>query len=433
MADPLLELILGKSTDTSHKTDSSTVQSSNKYLSRLLSLRSIDLTTTEPESLKQSLQSTSLQTQALSSRSQRSITVSSDHLSNLQAHLPTLVSTSTNLKSTLPSLDDATSAFATTYSRTLDTDSAISSRKQSMLLSRQSEELQDILDLPSLLRTAITTATSGSTNYNQALDLLAHLNRLRVLYPDSQLILTVQSQANAAMKDMTQSLLTSLRAQTIRLPAAIRTIGWLKRVVPDLTGSTYLNTSSTEEGSLGAVFLTARLATFINMTDALSPLRDLADQETERRGKSSSVAGQQTERYLKRYIEIFREQAFATVQMFKNVFPARLEDQELPSAIAGFPFHLVSLLVEQLEMYLPNVVDASARESLLIQVLYAANSLGRLGADFSMMISLLDLPETDGEPEWYRVIKKHKVQAARLEALASGQENRRASDVVVKS
>ena len=87
-------------------------------------------------------------------------------------------------------------------------------------------------------------------------------------------------------------------------------------------------------------------------------------------------------------------------------------------------------------------------------MLYAANSLGRLGADFSMMISLLDLPSSETassqikegdeekikdegtrEPEWYRVIKKHKVQAARLDALASGQESaaRRASqDLAVR-
>lgn len=148
--------------------------------------------------------------------------------------------------------------------------------------------------------------------------------------------------------------------------------------------------------------------------------------------------------------------------MYRNVFPPVAvpapsaegdgrETIQLPSAVASFPLHLVSLLMDTLETYLPNVTDVAARESLLIQVLYAANSLGRLGADFSMFVSLLDLPETntgqtsgdgvdesDGdaqEPEWYRVIKKHRVQAARLDALASGQESaaRRASqDVAVR-
>ena len=136
-----------------------------------------------------------------------------------------------------------------------------------------------------------------------------------------------------------------------------------------------------------------------------------------------------------------------------------------------------------------------------MQVLYTANSLGRLGADFSLMIAMLDEDDVedeaetgtvaeatgseqraegdvDGEskgqdgqdqqkarddnsevedgkeetekekekepqpqpqrqqlpePEWISVIKKHRVQAARLEALAAGQDRvvqrRGASDI----
>ena len=184
-----------------------------------------------------------------------------------------------------------------------------------------------------------------------------------------------------------------------------------------------------------------------------------------------------------------------------------------------------------LKHYLPNVTDPAARESLLMQVLYTANSLGRLGADFSLMIAMLDEDEdededdeveietqtqtgtvteaettgaeqrvaeggSDGEsngqdgglrqqqqarddddddddnnnnynnyngevededrkeetekepqlqpqqqqqlpePEWISVIKKHRVQAARLEALAAGQDRdvqrRESSDIAVR-
>ena len=74
-----------------------------------------------------------------------------------------------------------------------------------------------------------------------------------------------------------------------------------------------------------------------------------------------------------------------------------------------------------------------------MQVLYAAGSLGRLGADFTMMISTLfeedeqaaaegepesqdHAGETDSEedhtPEWARAIQKHRVQSARLNALS---------------
>jgi hypothetical protein len=248
------------------------------------------------------------------------------------------------------------------------------------------------------------------------------------------------------------------------------------------------------------------------MLEALSPLRDLADQETSRRLSQpttanktppqpvrkpssssgySSITGQQTERYLKRYIEIFREQSFATVSMYRNVFPPPAPESSatdppslllpLPPALSTFPLHLVDLLTSTLKAYLPNINDPSARESLLTQVLYAAGSLGRLGADFGMMIALLNEddqehqsnerhdsrdendaqtmeddtnrneqdekeepkpehadtePETTQIPEWARVMKKHRIQAGRLEALAAGQDQagirRGSSETVVK-
>lgn len=191
------------------------------------------------------------------------------------------------------------------------------------------------------------------------------------------------------------------------------------------------------------------------MLSALEPLRELADQETMRlldsNGNNLAVkergkweGGQQTERYLKRYIEIFREQSFAIISMYRSIFPAStaaqdevvLKDlgksrpkapedplQPLPSALGTFPLQLVSMLEETLRRYLPNVRDKSSRDSLLTQVLYCAGSLGRLGGDFSMMLAFLH--EIDGEEdevseddeEWVEVIKKHRLMAGKLESM----------------
>lgn len=534
-------------------------ESDAKYLARLVSLKLSDLTTTEPQSLTQSSQSNIVSIQALSSRSHRTTTTSSDHLSTLRDSLPLLSSSVEAIRGSIPALDSSTVEFASSYSKSKDDNSLLKSRKDAALLTRQAEKAQDILDLPNLLSAAIASAstagaagTGGSgANYSQALDLFAHIKRLQILYPDSQLVKSVLHDAEIAMKDMTTNLITSLRSQNIRLAAAIRTIGWLRRVAPQLDttkkkgfqsassnpmplitpsiGATQpSSTASPGEGHFGALFLCARLATFLSMTEALSPLRDLADQETSARKsnhqrsteqssetpshrpqptrKHSSgignaynpaLQGQQTERYLKRYIEIFREQSFATISMYRNIFPSE-EDEKgtasapsnspsfsspslteslaLPSCLQSFPLHLVSLFTETLREYLPNVTDPTARESLLMQVLYAANSLGRLGADFSLVIALLaeddndDINDDDNvadegekvvsegtednensksnaeggksdgledeshaesktspaaavkEPEWIAIIKKHRVQAARLEALAAGQE-----------
>jgi hypothetical protein len=339
------------------------------------------------------------------------------------------------------------------------------------LLARNVDRVTDVLDLPTLLSTAISSSTAASqattstatsnANYASALDLHAHIKRLHTLYPDSQLISSLTFQAEQEMKTMTSNLISSLQSQGIKLAGAMRTIGWLRRVAPELdeSWSTKQTTIGSGEGSLGALFLVCRLACLESMLTALDPLRELADQETERRvngtvkGDAGWAVGQQTEKYLKKYLEIFREQSFAIISMYKSIFPSALPApgseeaapavkpvaqpntlQPIPSALATFPLHLVEMLFDTLRDYLPNVQDHAARDSLLTQVLYCAGSLGRLGGDFSMMIALLeedlraeldtgdaeDSEDQDVEEEWVEVMKKHRVQASRLELLASG-------------
>ncbi|PYH98317.1 hypothetical protein BO71DRAFT_395430 [Aspergillus ellipticus CBS 707.79] len=260
---------------------------------------------------------------------------------------------------------------------------------------------------------------------------------------------------------MTSNLIAGLRAQNLRLAAAMRTVGWLRRVAPELDNLHNADGSTVSgEGAFGAIFLICRLANLITMLEALDPLRELADQEAQRRtqpdpknGATGTWSeGHQTEKYLKRYIEIFREQSFAIVSLYKNIFtpdqseselavaglrgidarvkaavsrPARKEDplQCLPPALATFPMHLVQLLTETLRTYLPNVRDKSSRESLLTQVLYCAASLGRLGGDFGMILTELGDEDEDDDKlayEWEEVTRKHRALAGRLEQLTGG-------------
>jgi hypothetical protein len=229
-------------------------------------------------------------------------------------------------------------------------------------------------------------------------------------------------------------------------------------------------TTASEDGALGSVFLICRLHTLRNTLNALEPLRELADQETLRRKQginskllkqqvSASALGSQSERYVKRYIEIFREQSFSIISMYKSIFPSGLPTAEhdgadsmpeksdsllpLPSPLASFALHLVDLLTAMLREYMPNVTDKQARESLLTQVLYCAGSLGRLGADFGMMVALLeddiraevgtDAESEEQGPEWVQVMKKHRVQASRLEVLARGVGTARKASGDVRS
>ena len=433
-----------------------------KYLNRLTTLQLEALGTTEPQSLAQAAHSNLLSLQSLSTRSSKSVIASADHLNNLRTELPRLAGDTGTLQNEITALDKAAVKFSEKYSRSGENE-VLDRRKKALLMYRNVDRLSDILDLPTLLASAVspshTQGSSSSTNYALALDLHSHIKRLHLLYQDSGLLKSIYDQAEDTMREMTSNLIMSLRSQGIKLAAAMRTIGWLRRVAPELSGGTDRPGSHTGEGSLGALFLVCRLANLMSMLQALEPLRELADQETQKRVASNEQitksnawsGGQQTERYLKRYIEIFREQSFAIISMFKSIFPSceaadgddlRIQFKSLdlktplpeptstkddplyplPSALATFSIHLVDLLTETLKQYMPNVRDRVSRESLLTQVLYCAGSLGRLGADFAMILAFLGEDSRDDDddepPEWVMVMKKHRMLAGRLELLA---------------
>lgn len=450
MADSLLELLAPHLQNPTH--DATTEQ----YLTRLSTLSLDSLQSTEPKSLAQSSHSTLLSLQALSNRSHRAFITSADNLSILRTNIPQLTSEAQQLRDALPKLDEETVGFSTKYSKITD-NAALERRKKALQLARNVDRLSDILELPSLLSTAVSAASANSgagaasTTYSSALDLHAHIKRLQTLYPDTPLIQDVISQAEDAMKEMTTNLIAGLRTQNLRLAAGMRTVGWLRRVAPDLEALQNDTTSGGGEGALGAVFLICRLAHLVSTLEALEPLRELADQETQRRTHAKEKSetwsnGQQTDRYLKRYIEIFREQSFAIVSLYKNIFdseqsetetavsglrginkaeklasqPTRTSDplQKLPPALATFPMYLVQLLTDTMRTYLPTVRDRGSRESLLTQLLYCAASLGRLGGDFGMILTELS-DEEEVRYEWEEVMRKHRALAGRLEQLTS--------------
>ncbi|KAF1917640.1 Dor1-like family-domain-containing protein [Ampelomyces quisqualis] len=475
MADPLYELL----TPYLHPAASLDAATAS-YLARLPTLplaalalapskhHALAASASEHHALAHSAHSLLRSLQSLSKRSHSPIVAATAHLARLAATLAHLAQHARAVHAELPALETAAQRFADKYRKTADS-AVLARRRQAMLLSRTVDRLTDVLDLPALLATAVSSSTAAShaapspassnANHATALDLYAHIKRLHTLYPASPLVSSLATQAEQEMKTMAANLIASLQPQSIKLAGAMRTIGWLRRVAPELDDAwtTRQTTMGSGEGSLGALFLVCRLTCLESMLGALDPLRELADHESERRlagtakGDAGWAAGQQTDKYLKKYLDIFREQSFAIISMYKSIFPSALPGpgsdesapavrpvsqsnplQPIPSALATFPLHLVQILFDTLRTYLPNVQDHAARDSLLTQVLYCAGSLGRLGGDFSMMIALLEEDVSaqvhhaeatharHTQEEWVQVMKKHRVQASRLELLASG-------------
>lgn len=450
------------------------------YLERLSTLSLPSLITTEPDALSHDAQSVQRSIQALSKRSHKSVGIAEQSLSKLEIDVPQLARNAAQLQKLVPVVEHEALKFAEKYEKTLE-NPVLARRRRAMHLGDNIERVSDILELSNLLSSTIASSSSNiagnptgqlssaNASYASALDLHGHIKRLHRLYPDSNLISSISEQADGALSIMTTNLIASLKSPSLKLTAAMRIIGLLRRVAPDLedsSGSFDSWTSGSGEGSFGALFLVCRLANLNSTLHALDPLKDLADTEQSSgtsgepsRDEVQNSSGQQTERYLKRYIETFREHSFGIVSMYKSIFPSALQEtavmssslplpktslhkglpaqqpdplQVVPSALSTFMPHVVDMLVSTLQEYLPNIPGQSAKDSLITQVLYCANSLGRLGADISMLLPLLYEDTTDAtatntgqiaayeDAEWVRIMKKHKVQASRLEVLANG-------------
>lgn len=402
MAETLRDLLTPQ-----RNADSATLE----YLTHLAEQPSEVLQASEPQLLAQAAHSLLLSVQALSKRSHKPVVESAASHASLRETLPVLAQRAADLSQAVPRLDAHAEQFSSAFGKASDS-KLLARRKQALLLLRNSERLVDVMEMPPLLTSAVSTAP---VNYSSTLELYAHVRRLASLYPGSELVASVLEEADAAIRQMAADLIVTLKTPNLKLAAAVRTMGWLKRIVPDLVSA-----ASTED-ALPAVFLVCRLATLVTTLEALEPLRALADEERLRKDKSTNSwsGGQQTERYLKRFIEIFREHSFNIISVFKSIsssFGTQTDDandplQTLPSPMASFPLHLVEILLETLHTYLPTVKDQASRESILTQVLYCAGSLGRLGADFGLFLAVT------GVSEWVDLVKRHRLLAGRLESV----------------
>ncbi|KAK2609050.1 hypothetical protein QQS21_002420 [Conoideocrella luteorostrata] len=364
----------------------------------------------EPQLLSNASQSLLLTVQTLSKKSHKSIVESAIGHSSLCQTIPILIQRTHELTQMVPQLDHKAEMFSAAFSKASE-NVTIVDRKQALRLLQNSERLVDVMEIPPLLNSAVK---SSSVNYSSTLDLYAHVHRLASLYPCSPLVTVVANEADAAVRQMAADLISALKMPSLKLAAGLRTVGWLKRIVPDLVSQ-----ASIEE-ALPAIFLVCRLSTLILTLDALDPLKELADEERIRNANAKHAwsGGQHTERYLKRFIEVFREHSFSIVSVSKSVDASLTQPHPrtdpiypLPSALASFPLHLIGLLTDTLERYLPNLKDKASLESILTQVLYCAGSLGRLGADFSMLLSSI------GMVEWIHLVKRHRLLAGRLESV----------------
>lgn len=253
---------------------------------------------------------------------------------------------------------------------------------EAVMLLKNLEKIQDILELPSL---AMACVRNGY--YAEALDLASHARRLRVRYPNIKIIDQIQEDIGKVLNTMMVQLLKLLRQQ-VKLPTLIKIFSYLQRMHP------FNSSEHNPSKQLQQLYFASRLHFIRGQLQTLTPFKT-----------------QSPEKYVKRYLEIYREHVFATIIGFKSIFP-ETEVSANQKLVAQFLRTTVTDLQTVVQEVVPEITDSATRNSLWLQVAYCSQSLGRVGGDFWPAIQ--GSVDCIDNSEWFEALRKQQDISSRL-------------------
>lgn len=188
------------------------------------------------------------------------------------------------------------------------------------------------------------------------MDLQLFTQRLPVRYPNIP-YLTRLASIETNSQAMLAQLLSILRGP-LKLPVAMRVIGYLKRL-------------NYKDSDLRVLFLTLR---FEYLCSLLAIVKETQPQE-----------------YIRRWIETQRENLFDIVTHYKHIFPPTPQSSSRKSStedqiLSSFSLMAVSNLIKVLESFLGQANDVSILPSVCTQIMYYGMTLGRIGLDFRSIV-----------------------------------------------
>ncbi|KAJ8097587.1 oligomeric Golgi complex subunit 8 [Lipomyces tetrasporus] len=409
MADPLLDILVPHlSEDVA--TNLSALSRSNLLADYLQHVRGLSVSqiSTETTQLSTSLQAVdrSLTTLAINSR---------PHLISTSATLESFTERFNSLAISLPSLSQIIPELESNVSQF----HPVNDRQASATLLSNVDKVLDILELPSLVLTCVRNGY-----YAEALDLVGHVRRLAIRYKNVKVIEMIQAEVDDALLEMTTLLLRLLR-ENVQLPTAIKVISYLRRLQP-------FQASPNPTLELQHIYLLSRVVHLKSQLQSLDPLKSIP------------------EKYLKRYIELFREFVFAAIIGFRSIFPKEgakqllndgssalatqlattkdgSENQESTSVVdagdqllSSFIYHTAMDLKRTVMDMLPLIPDKSSYAALYLQVIYSSQSLARVGGEFwGIMADETDRKEFAAAKEnnpWVAALEKQRDLAKKLKS-----------------
>ncbi|KAF5384767.1 hypothetical protein D9615_001053 [Tricholomella constricta] len=345
-------------------------------------------------------------------------------LQDLSSSLSSLITTS------LPALQDATAAW---HTRTTD---ILHKRSKARLVLDQHDKIKDLLDIPIFIDSCVRNGY-----FQEALALATHV-RAMATRPGAPLILvSIHVEVEAAIAQMLVVLLRTLNEPGRKLPALWKAVNFLRKMDAfgpgqDQSDHPVLACLAPHDGDrasaeelLALAFLSGRLAC---LTAALEPIsRDIhrltnptatsasTDHELPVHANGHSLSDHDKEdiaRYLKKYIDVWREGAYDIITQYSTIFlgqhhqnpqttslpksptshrrpslqlqfaPLAPTPTLAPSLLPLLSPHLVSHLLPLLKTTLP-LLPLPLLPSLLTQLTYCATAFTRVGLDFRGLVA----------------------------------------------
>ncbi|OQR73932.1 conserved oligomeric Golgi complex subunit 8-like [Tropilaelaps mercedesae] len=224
------------------------------------------------------------------------------------------------------------------------------------------KRLVEILEIPQLMETCVKNG-----NFDEALELAAHVRRLERRHGHIPLVATIGREVHHQQALMQVHLLSQLKGP-VQLPACLRLIGLLRR----------MEMYSAHE--LKARFLETRGTWFDSLL-----------AQAEATGAGSQNSSQDAYSRFGRLLELYRVHLFDLITQYKAIFPIGQDkeansDEEDVCLFQGWLVAKVEGVLQRLRECL--AADPECRlDAMVSQCMYAGLSFSRVGADFRPLLT----------------------------------------------
>ncbi|KAI6163686.1 Dor1-like family-domain-containing protein [Pisolithus thermaeus] len=323
----------------------------------------------------------------------KSSTALLNSLSSLNASLNTLLDTA------LPALDDAARVF-----REKSGPSVIEERQKTRVVLEQQDKLRDLLDIPILIDTCCRNGL-----YSEALTLAAHatnvLAALCTLHSEEgesissslQLTRSLQGEIASSLHSMRLLLLSTLFEPSKKLPALWKAVQFLRRMQAMSEDELALTFASARIECLRSALQNLERDAGVSGTVTFDPNDNITGTTAEDREKHLDRQADDVSRFLKRYIDGWREGAYDIITQYTTIFlershtggPSTSTSTAQPSPVIKQTLlpTLLSLLLPPLRRHLGRAYPHIA--PLSTQLAYCSSAMARVGLDFRALLSQL--------------------------------------------